>query len=71
MKIKNLISYEGSPPQGLSEARWGQEVLFLSLIRRGGGGVHRFEGYGDNNPHHYSYKMQRFLWENLRNSKED
>ena len=36
--MKNLNIYEGSPPQGLSEARRGKEVypLLAAIIRRGG-----------------------------------
>jgi hypothetical protein len=60
-KLLNHNSREGSPPQGLSEARRGREVLCVLILILdpprgrpvGGGGVHRNQGYGGLNPHNY------------------
>jgi hypothetical protein len=60
---KNVMR-EGSPPQGLSEARRGKfgfrENWELKPPRerpRGGGGIYRNWGYGGISPHHYFWSI--------------
>ncbi len=62
MKTGTIIWCNGDPPpQGLSEARWGDEVSFILISvvdpPRGapfwGGGVYRNWGYGVLNPHQH------------------
>jgi hypothetical protein len=59
MKIGNRIwCYDDPPPQGLSKARRGRELVTKSPRGRpfGGGDVYRNWGYGGLNPHHHTFK---------------